>query len=295
MAHRPYRDERDLTLLLNWLSNHAHTAYMHPGDLVWWLRKNMLVDPTKALELFFNEQGELHGFVFLDTGSWAVLQGAAALPAEVWDDMVASLTSKAEGELVVQPHEFDTPQIEALKRAGFAPTQNRMLRLEHVVGPADLKVVDLPTGYRFADMKSGEISAEARVGLHQHVWKSTRHTVDVYRRMQSAPLYRPDLDMMVVTPSGGLACYALGWYDPRSRTGLMEPVGTHEEFRRQGLGRRIIQEMTRRLAVLGAQKVTIGSYETNQASTGLYQSAGYSLNGYWLDFGRLSSMGAGKM
>jgi len=293
MHHRPYRDERDLALLLNWLSAHARTAYMHAGDLVWWLRKNMLVDPTKVLELFFRNESELQGFVFVDAGSWAVLQGAADLSAAEWDGMVACAAVKAAGELTVQPHEFDTPQVEALKRAGFTPTQNRMLRLEHTAEPSDLVAVPLPSGYRFADMAQGDVRAEARVELHQHVWPRSQVTAEAYRRLQAAPLYRPDLDVMVVTPSGELACYALGWYDPASRTGLMEPVGTHVNFRRQGLGRCLIREMTRRLVVLGGQKVTIGSYERNQAATRLYQSAGYSLNGFWMDFRREGTLDQG--
>ncbi len=286
MTHRPYRDQHDLTLLLNWLSDHAHTAYMHPGDLVWWLHKNMSTDRTTALELFFDEQGAVQGLTFFDGASWALLQGTPGLPVHVWNHMVASVIAKAEGELVFQPHEWDTEQLAALQRAGFAPTVNRMLRLEHVAGASDQEAVDLPPGFRFADMSQGDIGAEARVKLHQHVWNSAKHTLEAYGRLQAAPLYRPDLDVMVVAPSGELACYALGWFDPGSRTGLMEPVGTHQAFRRQGLGKRLIRELTRRMGALGAQKITIGSYEKNQASTGLYQSAGYRLNGSWIDFER---------
>lgn len=285
MTHRPYRDERDLTLLLTWLSRNAHTAYMHAGDLVWWLRKNATTDPTKALELFFDDQGEVQGLAFYDSG-WAILQGQADLPDQVWDEMVASAVAKADGELVIQPHESDSGQLEALRRAGFAATPNRMLRLVHAARPADLEAVDLPAGFRFADMSGGEVSSEARVNLHQQVWSSAKHTLEVYRRMQDAPLYRPDLDLMVVAPSGDLACYAVGWFDPDSGTGLMEPVGTHTDFRRQGLGKRLIREMTRRMVALGAQKITIGSYEKNQASTALYQSASYALDGCWIDFER---------
>lgn len=247
--------------------------------------KNATTDPTKTLELFFGEGGDLRGFTFLD-GAWSLIQGLPESAAPVWREMVTSVAAKAPDKLVVQPHEFDTGQLAALKRAGFAPTQTRMLRLVHLAEPSDLNTVDLPEGFQFADMLSGEVSTEARVKLHQHVWKSEKHTEGVFRRMQAAPLYRPDLDLMVVAPSGELACYALGWYDPASRTALMEPVGTHANFRRQGLGKRLILEMTRRMVALGAEKITIGSCESNQASTVLYQSAGYRLDGYWIDFER---------
>ena len=291
--HRPYRDEADLTLLLRWLSEYAPDTFMHPGDLVWWLRQNTLVDPAKALELFFEDGGELQGFVYCDS-AWSVIQGRPDLSESVWDDMVACAAAKvegAEGRLVIQPHEWDTPQVAALSRAGFTRTDHRMLRLVRLPGSLDAEVVALPAGFHFADMSSGEISPETRVKIHQDVWHPSRVTLEAYQRLQAAPLYRPDLDVMVVAApdgaqSGKLAAYALGWYDPGSRTGLMEPVGTHADFRRQGLGQHLIREMTRRIAALGAQKVTIGTYEKNVAATALYRSAGYEPAGYWVDFQR---------
>ena len=39
-----------------------------------------------------------------------------------------------------------------------------------------------------------------------------------------------------------------------------------------------------------AQKITIGSYEKNPASTRLYHAAGYRLNGYRIEFERTPSV-----
>lgn len=286
LTHRPYRDDADLMLLLHWLSSHAPETFMHPGDLVWWLRQNTLVDPAQALDLFFDGDA-LQGFAYSDSG-WAVLQGLPQLPDEVWDAIVAQVASETAGKLTVQPHEWDTAQVAALTRAGLRPTDNRMLRLVRLTEPTDLEAVNLPAGFRFADMHSGEIGAEARVQIHQDVWHPSKVTLEAYQRLQAAPLYRADLDVMVVAPTGELAAYALGWYDPASATGLMEPVGTRASFRRQGLGRRLIREITRRLAALGARKVTIGTYEKNGAATALYQSAGYRPSGFWVDYKRPS-------
>lgn len=140
-SHRPYRSEADLNLILAWLSQHSPHTYLHPGDLIWWLRQNMLVDPVEALELFF--EGEtLCGFVYCHA-HWSVIQGAPDLSAEAWDMLVACAASK----LTVQPHAWDMEQLVALRRAGFAPTDNRMLRLVREVQPSDLKMVDLPAGF----------------------------------------------------------------------------------------------------------------------------------------------------
>ena len=111
MPHRPYRDEADLTLLLRWLSDHAPTTFMHPGDLVWWLYQNTQVDPRQALELFFDGEAggnELQGFSYCD-GSWSVLQGLPDLPAHVWDEMVAAAATRAGAQLTPFSRTSGTP------------------------------------------------------------------------------------------------------------------------------------------------------------------------------------------
>ena len=292
MTHRPYRDNADLSLLLRWLSAHVEHTFMHPGDLIWWLYQNTLVDPAKALELFFDAGGELQGFMFSDPVTWVVIQSCADLPDTVWNEMLHCALANAEGAeapLVIRPHEWDAPQLAALTRAGFAPQNNRMLRLVREIQPSDLDAVALPVGFHFADMQDGEISAADRVKIHQDVWQPSKVTPEAYARLQATPLYRPDLDVMVVAPSGEIAAYALGWLDPGSRSGLMEPVGTRAEFRRQGLGKSLIREVTRRFAALGTQQATIGTYEKNAAAA-LYTSAGYSERGKWVDWKKVATV-----
>lgn len=283
--HRPYRDEADLSRLLGWLSAHAHRGYMHPGDLVWWLRQNTQVDPTQALELFLDGAGEVQGFVFSDPVTWAVMQGAPGTPAPVWDAMLAVAAAKAGPDpLTVQPHEHDAAQLAALTRGGFAPAGDRQLQLVRVPERADLEPVALPGGLRFTDMGRGDVPARVRVGLHQEVWRPSRVTPEAYARLQAAPLYRPDLDVLVVDPTGAPVAYALGWFDPGSRTGLIEPVGTHPAFRRRGLGAAVVREVTRRVAALGAGRVTIGTSAGNAAAVALYRAAGYHVGGAWAGY-----------
>lgn len=152
-----YQSETDFRLLLAWLGRHSQHAFMYPGDLTWWLRQNEAVDPLQALDPFFLEPEELGGFVFSDPVIWAVLQGREDLPPAAWAQMIHAVETKAG-----QPVTFNTytaagrhsPRVDALERAGYRPTPNRLTRLQQVLTPAHLDPALLPAGYRFTDMDS---------------------------------------------------------------------------------------------------------------------------------------------
>jgi mycothiol synthase len=69
--------------------------------------------------------------------------------------------------------------------------------------------------------------------------------------------------------------YCLCWYDPVSRTGLFEPLGTRPAHRRLGLGRGVMIEGLRRLRALGSETALVTAFSENRAATGLYESVGF--------------------
>ena len=80
---------------------------------------------------------------------------------------------------------------------------------------------------------------ERRVAVHRAAWNSTRVTADSYRAVMGAWPYRAELDWVVEAPDGRFAANCLVWYDDVHRVGLVEPVGTHPDFRRRGLSRAV--------------------------------------------------------
>lgn len=103
-----------------------------------------------------------------------------------------------------------------------------------------------------------------------------------YLNVQRAPLYRRDLDIVAVAPSGEFAAFCTVWFDDVTRTGGFEPVGTAPAHQRRGLGTAVIFEGLRRLRDLGATLATVGA-ESPQAHA-FYLSAGftsYDLLGLW--------------
>jgi len=100
-------------------------------------------------------------------------------------------------------------------------------------------------------------------------------TLEAYQRMRRVHGYTPELDLVVVAPDGTFASYCICWLDPVNKSGEFEPVGTRPVFRRRGLSRSVIHEGLRRLKAHGAQTAIVYTYGANQASTKLYESAGF--------------------
>ncbi|PYE47702.1 GNAT family N-acetyltransferase [Deinococcus yavapaiensis] len=294
MSHRPYRDDADFRVLLDFLSRvnvaNSQAGYLHPGDLTWWIRQNTVFDPQEGIELFHDDAGKLLGFVFNKPPEWATLQAAPHTPSAVLDEMLAFAQAKAaantQKSLTVAADAGDEALTRALERADFSRTGERMCCFVYRPVVQGVPTPTLPNGFSFSSVTDDPDLKAKRVALHRAVWHPSKVTLEAYEHLRAAPSYRADLDMVLVAPDGALAAYALGWYDPQTRNGIQEPVGTHPDFRKRGLGQLVVQEVTRRLIVLGAEKISIYTFERLAAAMALYKSVGYTLSGYVEDWQR---------
>jgi GNAT superfamily N-acetyltransferase len=95
-----------------------------------------------------------------------------------------------------------------------------------------------------------------------------------YRNVQPVPLYRRDLDIIAVAEDGELAAFCTVWFDDVTRTAVFEPVGTHPDHQKRGLGKAVMGEGLRRAQRLGATLATVSSY--GKAAHALYESMGFT-------------------
>lgn len=95
-----------------------------------------------------------------------------------------------------------------------------------------------------------------------------------YKNIQRIPLYRRDLDLVAVAPDGDLAAFCTVWFDDVARTAVFEPVGTHPDHQKRGLGKAVMSEGLRRAQLLGATLATVSSYSTGAHA--LYHSMGFT-------------------
>ena len=95
-----------------------------------------------------------------------------------------------------------------------------------------------------------------------------------YHNIQRIPLYRRDLDIVAVAPDGELAAFCTVWFDDVTRTAVFEPVGTHPDYQKRGLGKAVMAEGLRQVERLGANLATVSSY--GEAAHALYESMGFT-------------------
>jgi ribosomal protein S18 acetylase RimI-like enzyme len=96
-----------------------------------------------------------------------------------------------------------------------------------------------------------------------------------YKNVQRIPLYNRDLDIVAVAPDGELAAFCTVWVDDVTHTAVFEPVGTHPNHQKRGLGKAVMSEGLRRAQKLGATLATVSSY--SEAAHALYQSMGFTV------------------
>ena len=143
----------------------------------------------------------------------------------------------------------------------------------------DEALLDVPQifGYTIRPMGDGLRLLERcyASGLRFHdddinITRNNRDHPEWYHGIQSAPLYRRDLDIVAVAADGSVASFCTAWFDDVSRTAYLEPVATVPAHRKRGLGKAVILEALHRLKRMGCKVAFVGGY--SERANALYFS-----------------------
>lgn len=179
-------------------------------------------------------------------------------------------------KLFVWASEQDTLRQELLARRGYArddwPEHQWRRELD-----APIPDAPLAPGYTIRSLGDGlellERCYASGLGFHEgdiRVAVDNRDDPTWYRNIQTAPLYRRDLDLVAVAPDGAIAAFCTIWFDDVTRSAYFEPVATVPAHQRRGLGRALLTEGLRRLQRMGATVAGVGGY--SPAANALYRS-----------------------
>lgn len=253
------------------------------GDLDW--RHFCDEDDTLlSAKLWQDDAGNVVALVWPVSGEAEIIVHPDA--REIEEETIAWAEEQRAGEvqdegkehtLNVWAFDDDDVRTEILSRRGFLRQDDHLVyrrrSIEH-----DLHNAPLAEGYTFRDM-TGEPDLEARVAAHRSAFHPSKMTVEKHRRVMTAPTYRPDLDVIAITPDNAYAAYCIVWFDPECGLGVFEPVGCHADHRQRGLASAVIAEGMRRVRNLGAHTVAVTAFGGNTAANRLYESLGFQLVG----------------
>lgn len=277
MRVRPFDRQRDLREVLALVGRTRARGdagvVFHPGGLQWWLRR--MGRPGFEVAVLAND-ASIAGFLLRDRGD-------VLLQTDGHDDRRGDLLAWGETraresgqpEVLVSVAEQDVDLRDLLLSRGYGPSDRRgyelVRQLDVEPGPPEL-----PRGCELISL-TPELT-DAYIALHRAAW-TRPNAPSTYDREQhdlvaAMPDFRSDLVPIVRTADGALAAYCISWWDPRSRSVEIEPLGTHPEHRRRGLARAIVVEVMRRAWTLGASYVLVWGTTENPEARALYESAG---------------------
>jgi ribosomal protein S18 acetylase RimI-like enzyme len=169
----------------------------------------------------------------------------------------------------------DAERIDALARRGYARAGQGGV---HYALSLEAPITDdeLPPGMRLRHPTEADVAARAE--LHREawsVWGPSQFSEAAYRELRAAPLYDPELDVVLEDADGRLLSYCVCWADEETGIGHFEPVGTHAAFAQRGLGKLVIREGLRRLQRRGMRRAMVGTASVNTAAQALYLSCGF--------------------
>ncbi len=270
------------------LNNHREMSWpLYRWDYWrWHVNENIFkFNLSAAVFLWETADGRLAAVLNPDGAGEAFLQVHPAFhSSELEVEMLSAAetqfaTTQAGGSqrLVVWAHGNDWARQDLLARRGYSKGENPEYQRRRGMS-RPIPEIPTPEGYTLRALGDvDEHPARSWVSwkaFHPDEPDEKYEGWDWYANVQRAPLYRRDLDLVAVAPNGDLAAFCTLWFDDVTRTAAFEPVGTHPNYQRQGLGKALMAEGLRRVRDLGATLCTVGSY--SEAAGNLYASLGFT-------------------
>ena len=246
------------------------------ADLQWWWRTPRSSDELDQV-LWVDDQGPVAAFVLTKwQRAWGcdpiVVPGAGIPLSSVWARAVDAIDALELETVDVLTRDDDPELVALLLASGFVADERSGVACMRADERPD--VAGVPDGFAVTDRSRA-------TGPHP---MRRRNGDGVEERLRQCSLYDPELDLAVVTDGGEAAGYALFWFDPVTKVGLLEPMRVEDAFQRRGLARALLTEGLDRLAARGSERLKVGF--ATDAARALYTGAGFRVEATCTSFRR---------
>jgi len=283
-----YQEPEDLyraqAALMAWVRKCGHCNYLHKGDVGHRLFNGCFqYNPADVMRYWLDDAGEICAFAVLDL-PWGAFDLQVAPALRLGDDHIkifeyceretrrlAERNGKRLEKIVVEADDCDPAYIAFLEARGFSLSEIGFALTRH-----DLKGLPdapLPRGFRFHRATAADAAQLADV--HNHSF-SGKWNAESYGKVFRAP--HMEYEFVVTAPDGRFAAFTNVWVDDVNRSLLFEPVGTHSDFRRRGLGKALMVHVLERMQAERGIECAYVCHEPpskNLASAALYASVGF--------------------
>jgi len=152
----------------------------------------------------------------------------------------------------------DTVVSEFISGRGYTKTENKQRTMVKSY-PTEPEKVILPDGFLIQDART--VSPFYTALAHNHSFRYNQENDGAekgFARIRTMPDYRPELDLFLFDSEGQPAGLANFWISEKSKTAILEPLGTVWWYRRMGLGKALITEGINRTRKYGCTQLIGG-------------------------------------
>jgi ribosomal protein S18 acetylase RimI-like enzyme len=296
---RTYVGRADLNRLIDFAQKTTgarwpRSTYMKAGDVVWTLYGSKPGDTN--IRLWF-DRSRLAAYALFEpplTVDFDIRPGASpddSLADEIlrWaeerrrnlgrlgtETIPKAYAMLGENTLSAKALDSDPGRVSLLNRNGYSRTDRFHVLYSRSLVEDPIAQPDLDAGLRLRHATDDDL--DARVDVHRDawsVWGKSKVTVETYRRLRSAPIYDPELDVVLENAAGKFLSYCIGWRDAANGIGHFEPVGCRPDFAGRGYARAVTIEGLRRMQARGLHTALVGTESINQRARVLYPSCGF--------------------
>lgn len=290
MRRRRYRGPEDVALLQDatarWVEQAGQTGYMHLGDIPHRLFNGLRrSDVGELVHLWFGSRGDLAawGALYPTHRSFDLqvdptvrvsdphLERAALEFLERELGPLLGVPGESTADLVVDAFGDDEERVAHLQALGWNPGTESYRLTQRLL--EDIPDVELPVGYVIRAVHG--VSDAANLAQVHSASFGSEWTAEMYATLMGSPGYDPRRELVAVAPDGAFAAFAVTWHDRRNGTGLFEPVGTADRYRRRGLARALLARGMHLMRAAGLRTAMVAFESGSVASEALYRSMGF--------------------